>query len=226
MFRKSVVCFPVLLALSVPAYPAVVQTYNSRSTFEAALIGSSTLIDFSTFTNMQDLSAGFNILGAGFANVGGESSWDMYTVNNAGSPYNWGTGTILTIPAGVNGAYLEITLSSAATALGFNVMTVWPSTGGTVQYSFPELAIGPTDLVTSVYPNPLWFGLSSDTAFTKVRIYSNTGGRAAIDNLEFGNVQQQQQQPEETAEIATLLMIGTGLLALRLGCGRLRSFAR
>jgi hypothetical protein len=219
MVRKSVVYLLVLLAVSISGYSATVQTYSSSSAFSDALASLPSIVDFNSLA-YQSFNPSYTFAGVTFTNVGGSSDpAALATQKSPGSQYwDWGTGTVLALPPEA-GSYVSIVLPGPATAFALNFMTIF-NTGGSLKISFPELDATQYTIAALATHNPAWSGFISDTPFTNIRIYQNSG-RGIIDNITYGLAAPGTDPGSDTPEIATALMTGAGLIALRFARRRL-----
>lgn len=216
MHGKVAVC--LLGFLLAPAFSATLTTYNNRTLFEGALSAAPTLVDFEGIVapnSFHDYSnaSGFSSNGATFV---GLYSTGYTLLIQQGGQYDWGTGAVLRGAQSMYGGYFSVTFPSSK-AVGFNLMTSGP--GGSFVITMPAAVGGNTYNVNTNAtqgPNPTWFGVTSDVAFTSIQIAAGGSNSMLplLDNFEFGTTS---AAPADTPEIATMIMIGLGLAALRAG---------
>lgn len=205
MFRSAALILILILAL--PCSATVLTVSTGKASFEGSLTNLKT-IDFENIIPQGFSNAYYNttplgpIQGVTFTNSGGG---DQMYVNSSGL-FTVGSGAYLVGPNPPG--YILVAFATAVSGVGFDASTYF---GGTITFT-----TGGTSVTTSNVPahtSSTWVGFTSDTPFTSLEIQvSNAGARAALDNFEFGNA------AADTPEVATILMIGTGLLAL--GGGR------
>ena len=217
------------------ASSATLTTYDdsTKAQFATAVLPGSTVFTFDdllTTGTFKDLGTGFTEPGVQFTAVN-PVSYSLIAVVGTDF-YDWGTGTILGLPNS-DGAFLQITLNSAVTAIGLNAMQITCPSGcvkssGTVIVSV-SMSTDPLNLVTSAAQvttsssYPVWMGYTSDTAFDTITIQVGAGvnTRMFIDNLQLGNILGgatgggDPDPGAPTAEITTFLMIASGLFAMR-----------
>ena len=212
--------FVLILSLASLASATVLQIYDSRANWEAAttgrtdvdLEGLSLPLGYASYSTSGGLSLG------GLTFVGVESSgyW-LYAINpTAGDAQDFGSSTILKTQYGAS-AYLAITLPSATTSFGVDLMTAFPD-AQTFRIELDSVDLGVV-FSTGARPTRTFVGVTTDTAISQVRIYltsGNSGTVALYDNFGYGAAGSGGGGgPEETPEIATMLCVGSGLIALR-----------
>ncbi len=228
MFAKVLIPFFLVLFAAASATGAVITTYDSRISFDAAL-SSSTLVNFNSFVqtgSITDYSTAAGMDVAGLAKLIGINNGDYFlqVAQMSSGELNWGTGALLRIPYYAPGAsYLQINFSAPVNAFAADLMTIYPKGGGLVVKFAPETGAANVEVTTSPTLGIKTFvGFSSDTPFTSLQIASLSqvlnGPQGLVDNLEFGNT-------AETPEVAALLMMAAGLLFLGLGKKQLRTLS-
>jgi len=230
---KTTCMFCAFTALLVtPAFCTVI-TFNSQSAWQTATTGDSTPIGFENLAltpgSQQDYSTttGLVISGVEFIGWASSTTAQLHVINPTANQqyYDYGTGSILYWAAdnGVTGAYpyLEVILPQAVNAVGMNIMA---GAGGVFQAGLNNAVFTYTSGATTGWPTPNFFGLTSDTAFTTFYLQLPGGNTPFIDNFSYGSEQTQGGggDPPATPEVATFLMIATGLIAL----GKGRRFLR
>ena len=223
-----------LTAMLLPILPlhATLVTYADSASFAAATT-SLTGIDFTgqaptngnkTYNN----STGYQTAGVSFVGYLSASSYSLAIVDAGFSaPYwNFGTGAVLSSPAynGGPGAaftpFIRVNLPAAVTAFSTDLMTVSPNA-----LTFQIAVQGSTfNVTTASRPTRTFFGITSDVPFSSIDFTVagttlNGGSYGVLDNVQFG------QEAPPTAEGATFLLIGTGLLTLGVFRKRLRGLS-
>ena len=210
MQRSIYLLFLLVLAGGL-AGAATVSYYDDFSGFQSALTAY-TLVDFehTVFLNgflILDTPTGAQFLAVNSTNANGA----VVTTANAGV----GSGLSLKIPNTVPepDAYVQITLPSTVNALGFWVRFRQWNNGYVYASSTMTVSVAGTAQSAVSLPSDraVWVGYVSDTSFDTLTLFAPNGA-ASIDNLEFGNATLAET---EAPEIATLMMIGTGLLLIR-----------
>jgi hypothetical protein len=228
MSRTGFVCLLALCTSLTPAFSATLTTYNSQASFNAALT-SGVLIDFNNLvavTNGQadySTAAGLTQSGVNFVGVNGSGNYLIATRSDGNANYDWGSSTLLSLPYywGSAASYLTITLPSNTTAAGFDLMTFSPQAGSFTITMPADLGGGTYVVNTANRPTRSWFGITSDTSISSIQIAVNgvnpvthVGSIPLLDNFKFGAAA---EQPADTPEVATFILIGTGLAAMRYG---------
>jgi hypothetical protein len=213
-----------LLALGIsalPSYAATLQIYSDQTLFNQQLSVYSTvtfenIVSAPGYVNDYDDLSGFTDPATGVQFVGINDPYSPYLAiewpSASQTDQNWGTGAYLLGPyyGNLSTQYVEITLPNPAYAVGMDLMTQTPYGGS---YSI-TLSTGDTisPIATQNLPTPTWFGVISDTPITSLRV-EVLSGHSNIDNFEFGSPLGSQT---DTPEAATFILIGSGLLGLRL----------
>jgi hypothetical protein len=241
-FTHFLLTVPALLIMTGAVFAGPI-IYNTNSDFTAQLAASPTVIDFTVaggeFNDFT--SAGYQTSGVKFLGYQSYTSADsnFNTYISTGGGYDFGTGAVLRTqdpqwsPFGQ--PYFQITLPGEITAVGFNIMTYLP-TGTTKKYGY-DVNIWITDafgtyLETASTVNktdpPTFFGIVNPTAILSIKVEGITG-ITIVDNFTFGLGIQvpptSEPAPGETPEVATIIMIVSGLAFLRLGKRRIARIA-
>jgi hypothetical protein len=224
MTRKTLVLLLALATCLTTASAATVTTYNNKAAFDAAL-SNLQLIDFDDLTTSSadySTSSGLTAGDVNFLGLNDPSVPNYFLMAYRGSgTYNWGSQTTLRLPYYFSTSYQQVTFATPVTAAGFDAMTA-VTTGGTFVITFTDdMNVAPIQVATSTtVGNRTWIGFTSDTPFTSFKIHTlgrgPTGPQGMIDNFEAGAA-------GETPEIATILMLGFGLIALRMAGRRLQT---
>lgn len=223
MYRKAPVCLLALGVFLLPLSAATLTTFTDRTTFETALASFST-ITFDAAGVLQgafkdySTSGGYTESGVNF--VGNNGCGDCYDLSvqygGSGSSTDFGSGAVLAGPYYNAGSFIQVTLSSAVTAVGFDLMTMFPAMGSIVVTMPAELGGGTYTVATANRPNRTWFGITSDTPFTTLQIAAQnpnpSSPRPILDNFEFGDTG---APTDPVPEVPTFLLMGTGLASLR-----------
>jgi hypothetical protein len=145
---------------------------------------------------------------------------DITGLFGVATPAGWPVGSTLQANqcSSSGGCTLTITLPSAVTSVslfaglsGFNAFQVTISNGVDAPFS--------TNQEQSNLQTPLFYGFRSDSPFTMFTISTEDNVNSLfIDSMEVGTPTGDAGPPPDTPEVATLLMIGSGLVMLR--CGR------
>ncbi len=160
--------------------------------------------------------------GVTFIGVTANGGFDLSLVNATSAYNNWGTGTLLAGPATATAdtSYIQVNFSAPVTAFSFNGMTYG---SGSHELVF-TLSTGEifNHVATNVLPSaPSFFGFTSDTAISSLRIASVEAGgsKALIDNLILATAggSPVEPLPSDTPEAMTMLLIGSGLACFRFG---------
>lgn len=216
---RWVLAFACLVLLSAMAQAATITEYTSASAFSNASTGI-TLIDFpGPGPAYYNNSSGYTNNGVNF--VGYDSGIFQLVLGDPttilGAPHNlaWG----FNIAKGGNstpaGSYIQINLPAAVTAASLYLATYWE--GGTTQVS---IGTGNTTIFTSsvistpTVPPAVFYGITSDTSFSWIRIFSPSGSQPVIGKFQYGDASTISQT--NTPEALPMLMIGSGLLILPL----------
>lgn len=227
MFAVKTTCLICALTalLATPAFCTVI-TFNSQSAWQSATTGDSTPIGFTGIATVGspasfNTTTGLTINGVEFIGWTSATSAQLTVYDpSTNQPYfDFGLGSELywAQDNGLTGAYpyLEVILPQAVNAVGMNIMA---GAGSVFQVGLNNAVFAYTSGATTGWPTPNFFGLTSDTAFTTFYLQLPGGNTPFIDNFSYGSEQTQGSgDPPATPEIATFLMIATGLIALAKG---------
>jgi hypothetical protein len=209
----------LLILAALPASAGILETYNSESTFHSAL---------ATLTETSFAGVATGSYGCGGVTVGGikfygqdfgpGSCWAQIADVTPGEGANWGFRFL----RGSNSSefsYLEIlNLPAGTNAVGFNVMTFYK--GNNVKII---LNGGLDEVILSTSSNTAvatFWGVKTSYNITSVRVATIGGfGQPLIGNFDYGTAQAGsgspgESEPGEVPELMSLMMMGTGLLAL------------
>lgn len=220
--REVLLAAGIALTSGAPAIGATV-TYGTFAEFDTAVNIQST----QNFEGAALGSYGSGGLVLGDLQFFGYDGFGGYFLNVVGPltppvPYNnWGSGQMLKGPDPFAGRDRKIYIDfshvpgGGVFAFGFNLMLGGAANGSTqIRLSTGETLAGTT---TGSYPNQVFWGASSETLIAYAEILSTTqDGSPIIDNVAFGALDAPAPLPtSETAEVMTMVYIGSGLLALR-----------
>ena len=141
-----------------------------------------------------------------------------YALNASSSaPWSIVSGRGLKMP-GETGAYIVITLPTAVNTIGFaaRYVTFVPSMAYAAGTMHVTVGGDPTVDASITASKVAWVAIQSTTPFTSITLSASPDGTGAgiLDDFTYGSADLGPQNAE-TPEIATLLMIGTGLLFMR-----------
>ena len=188
-------------------------TFNNI-TFDSATGTYTTAEGLDSNTAMSAALFGLSFIGC----ISNQSPCASNTSLTVGTIVNWNgstdpalTGPPATGQAGQFGT-ITILLPASVFAFGVDILNAnnW-SNQAPFLIDVPGTSTAST--VTSVnLPGSVFYGYRSATAITKVTIYAQiTGQQLGIDNFELGTI----TQTSETSEVGTMLLVASGLFALR-----------
>jgi len=189
----------LLLVITVPVMATTVQ-YSDRPSWEAATPGF-TNIDFEGIVTEQggwasySDAAGLTVADVQFIGLVPPSSYALYVVNPVpGSDYDFESGSLLKGPYYFTGtSKLIVNLPAGVTSFGADLMTLDDSNPATFTV---HLSTGEewTDIATAARPTRTFFGVNFSYGV------ADLGGGG--------------EDPAETPEAATMILVGTGLIAV------------
>jgi hypothetical protein len=149
--------------------------------------------------------------------------WALNPPLNAGE--NFGSSTLIKGPELRTTSYLSVTLPTATTSFGLDLMSFMPEAASfLIQLDGIDVGI----VITSqARPTRTFFGVTTDTPISQVRITLNSGFTnntyGLFDNFAYGaagtsgggGTGTDPGPTEETPEVATMVLLGTGLLMMR-----------
>jgi len=205
-FSKIVLSFTAFALLCLAAHDAKAAPviFTSRTTFDAAAPGTSTI----TFgTTAAALANSLTYSGVTFAG-GTDYQVEVIDGTNVGAPGNFVL-TSNTNTAGAMGPNIVITPPANTTAFGFDIKSSNSALGSIGTGSYQIFVNGtPVATVTPTYTSFSFIGFTSDVPITSITIQALTGGDPVLDNFTFGPA------ATETPEPATMLLLGSGLAGL------------
>jgi hypothetical protein len=220
----------LVLAAAVAVLTSTAPVFGATTTYATAA-------DFDAAVNIQTTEtfegAALGSYGAGGLIIGelqfighnGFGGFELNIVSPATSVWHdWGSGKMLKGPDPIVGRDRRIYMDFSRVpgggilAFGFNLM-VYGSAAGTTQI---RLSNGETlaGTLSTPYPTQVFWGVSSDTPIVYAELLSTTSsGYPMIDNFVYGNLAAATPPDPpagaETAEVMTLVYIGSGLLGMR-----------
>jgi hypothetical protein len=206
--QKCLIAALVLGGCSIPA-SAALTTYTSLSTFEAATSGD-------TFSNISFTQGS---LGTSTSDLGVVFSTDGSGLTGETNISGWPAGSALVSSANSGGNTLTITLPTAVDAISLYIGLT--TTDNSVQISVADNGGGAPDTFsaspTVTITSPYFLGIVTNSSFSSFTIETfGSSDHSGIDAMEIAQAQ--------TPEVATLLLVGTGLLVM--GYFRRRRFSR
>ena len=169
-------------------------------------------------------SGGLTVAGVNFVGKYGTSSYFLHVVEANGSQpwYEWNSGAVLRGDSSAIDRTLIVTLPLSTFAFGMDL-----ATGGINASDLTIRINGTTNYTVTTLnrPNLKFFGLTSTEQITLVEIlFPTTNIYPMLDNFATANVGGGGGTPEETPEVASLLLCATGLVWIaRTGRKRLRA---
>lgn len=202
-------CMAFTLGVLSPASADVINTYSDLNSWENV----STNV---TSTVFSGTSYGSSLSLSGLTLTTGADQ-DLQVIDTTGSPiWDYGTGlTLLVDGPNTEQPVVNIALPTGTTSFGLNLSTVNP-------YDDPLTVTvnGVSYSITSFSPTGggfAFFGATFDAPITSFTIASTTGDILLADSISFGT-------SADTPEAATLLMIGAGLISMRIMNKRMHLF--
>jgi len=215
MFTRNLLTAALIVAgCAVPA-SASLTTYSTLSSFQAATTADYSFSDISFAqgmlytTSTSDLGVVFSTSSTSLPYLIGENNISGWPAGSAlvSTGSTGGNTLTITLPSGVDAVSLYIGLATTDT----NVQISVTDSGGGTPDSF---SYSPSVTITS----PYYLGLVTNSSFASFTIHSlGSLDEVAIADMQIG-------QPQPTPEVATFLLVGTGLLAM--GYFRRRSTRR
>ncbi len=215
----------LLLAVTVPL--AATTVYTDWTGWEAG-VSSYNAADFEGLTTNYVFYGADGVTQNGAQIIGqvpgGSPAQQAWVINPLPNPeYDFGTGSVLKGPyftAGELGREIQIKLPGDTTAFAVDLMTV----GSEVEAYTIMLSNGESwdNVLTAAGLTPQFFGITTDTTFSEVHLLLTTGVNTitypVIDNVAYGIagavVTPPLEDPEETPEAATVILVATGLFFL------------
>mgnify|MGYP001171422189 CR=1 FL=1 len=157
-------------------------------------------------------AAGLTLNGVNFVGLTPPASYYLFTQDPGAATYfSWGSGDVLLGPTAAWGdGYIQANLPAGTTSVGADLMTHTPYTASIVI----RLSTGETFIVeTRNYPERAFVGFTSNVPISHIQ-FNPDAGFQMIDNFSFGTAVTQ-----ESPEMATFLLGGTGLFFLMAGKG-------
>lgn len=181
-----------------PASATTITTYSTLASWQAMTSGA-TFMDFENGSLAQ-----FSGLGGGTAIAiqdTNQYSWMNFGTNKA---------AFINLNSPTTMPYIRIAPSSSVTAFALNIFSANPNA---LTFSVSVNSGTPFTVSTNAIGNPPGFiGVTSDTPITSIdlmlqNVASNSGAYEFVDNFRTA-------QADQTPEVATLLLIGSGLVGM------------
>jgi hypothetical protein len=205
MITRLILVTALALVSAGTADASEIQLYNNRATWNTDRTGVNadltfTNMTFETFSGSFNTAAGLldavtNVQFAGFQSNG--ISYDLEILSPGFS------GSRVLNQLGSNGT-ITVTLPANVRAFGVDLSSVGPF-GLTVAFNASSAF---SHLATTGTGASGFFGVRTDAPITSLVFSTGVFSRGSLDNFEIG-------AQAETPEVATLLAIGTGLIAMR-----------
>ena len=201
----------------------VINTYSSESAWAAETVPGFTTIAFPSTALNFNSSNPLTLSGATFTTIGSDIVYEIAQNSSSYWDYIPGGGELETSPPS-GPPTIIVTLPTATTSFGLNLTTVGP-------YNDPlTLTVnGISYSITSFAPSVgfAFFGATFNAPITSFEIQSTAGDYLLADNVSFGTQDDTSGtggDPSPTPEVATLLMIGAGLISMRMMNRRMHLF--
>jgi hypothetical protein len=211
-------CFVFVTGMVPRASATLITTYTDEPTWAAATAAGFTSIPFTGAFFGPSLT----LSGATFTTDG---TGNLQVINTTGSSFwDYGTGWAID-PVSSGQPVIHVTLAAGVTSFGLNITTVSPNndhltiTANDVTYNVPSFSPSGGGFA--------FFGATFDAPITSFDIKSTAGDFLFADNISFGTVADTPPPPpppSETPEVASLFMIGSGLVGMRLLNKRMHLF--
>lgn len=207
---------PALLAFALsisPARASVIGFYSDKASFDAAAQSLQT-VTFSTL-GTYNTDAGLTLGGVVF--VGFDGAGYLMSVDDPkalpGDPHNYGFNVLRGRNDAPGSSYIQTTLPSDTTAIGMNMMSFWSGKDVIITLFYGDSSnSGPLTINTSAAAPAAYWGVTTTIPITSFQLAGTNSGQPMLANLEYGTAA---SDPAETPEVATFLMIGSGLVCLR-----------
>jgi hypothetical protein len=205
MITRLILVTALALVSTGPAVASEIQLYNNRATWNTDRTGVNadlnfTNLTFETFSGSFNTAAGLLEAVTNVQFVGFQSNGISYDLEILSPGFN---GSSVLNQLGPNGT-ITVTLPTNVRAFGVDLNSAGPF-GLTVAYN----ASSPfSHLATAGSGASGFFGVRTDAPITSLVFSTGVFTRGSLDNFEVGT-------QAETPEVATLLAIGTGLIAMR-----------
>lgn len=194
-----------LLAVALPASSATLTWYTNRAAWEAAVGNTFNLIDFQSGTiGNYGTSAGVTVADVQFTGKN-NNGWWLYLTNND-TPLDKYLYCMGAATGTKDNVYVTATFNIGTTykAVGIDIASPFASF-----YMRPDVATGWGSAYSSGF-----VGFVSDAAVNQIRFTTESSSAVNynLDNFVFSNGPA--SQPEETPDLDTLILCGTGLTIL------------
>ena len=199
-----------LLVVALPATSTNLTWYTNRAAWETALGSTFSLIDFQAIPpGWYGTQDGVTVDNVQFTAKYESDNWYLYLSDN--NPLNQN----LYASAGTTKAYASAQFTNAATykAVGMDVTSTTPALFWAKVNVDNVWNPAPPDSGWAIPANTIGFiGFISDESVNQVWVRSNSAYN--LDNFTFANGSELPPDPEETPDLDTLILCGTGLSAL------------
>jgi len=204
MITRLILVSALALTSAGTALASEIQLYNNRTTWNADRTGANadltfTNLTFETFSGPYNSAAGLLDAITNVRFVGFQSDNVSYDLTVSGFGFS---GSNVLTQSQSNG-YINVVLPSNIRAFGVDLNSAG-SLGATVAYN----AAGGFSHLAAAAGATGFFGVRTDAPITNLIFSTGVFTKISADNFEIG-------AQAETPEVATLLAIGTGLIAMR-----------
>ena len=218
--NSLVVCLVfAFFSVLLPASATVINTYSSESLWATETVAGFTTISFSVPFYGSSISDD----GATFTT---DSMSNLEVFNTTQSYWDYAPYALIPVAPATDPPTIFVSLPSNVTSIGFNLTTDSP-------YNDP-LTVTINGVSYSVPSTPpsggfAFFGATFTTPITSFEIQSTAGDYLLTNNFSFGTEDDTSGSggpgnPSPTPEAASLLMIGAGLIGMRLASKRMHLF--
>ncbi len=219
--NSLVVCLVFAFGVLPPASATLINTYSSESLWAAETVMGFTNASFTSPTESPILTTSLSLLGATWSTTAPED----FEVTTQPGYYPSGYGLDLEIFPSSGQTLLQIALPTGVTSFGLNVaaLSSYPAfDAATITVNGTPLTILAT---AGAFP---FFGATFTSPIASFTVSVPLGDQLIAGNLMFGTEDDTSGSggtgggdPSPTPEAASLLMIGSGLIAMRLAGGRI-----
>ncbi len=230
-FRDSLLaCLAFAFSVLPPASASVIDAYSDFIQWANAAAPDLSTINFSS-APVGSIAGNVTLAGVQFNPLFGD---DTDSGDGADSPSSQdsGGGNWLELDSGTTEPFLFMSLpdgSNGVTSLGINLATFDPNgVSFTVTVDGADGSVTTENISAAEIPSDgfAFFGGTFDARITSIQILAmDPSGTAGLtDNFSFATLDDAGDGPCEAPEPASLLMIGSGLIGMRLASQRLRLF--
>jgi|SRR5579884_421341 len=208
---------------ATPAWCTVISTFSDYASWSA---NTSSIMpvsfgtgNFVNYVTTQTSSAGVTF--AGMTNGGAATMHDMSNTYQSWYNFDQGFSAEYLVLSAFNGpSEIDANFTTGVTSFGTYLMTGNPY-GLTINVATdagPLTSVTPPTGTYPPVPSKVFIGATFTTPITKVTFIIPSppnGSLEMLSNFSFGVATQQQQESGDAPEAATMILIGSGLLALR-----------